>query len=258
MPIIPPAPGNSVQGGASNTYLTGLNSGQTSQSSGFIPDYLSIIKEAGQRSGVDTTTADGIRSAKLSLDFMQAAWANYGLNLWTLVDRTLPLVQGQNIYTLFPDTVDVLPNPVIRTFPQPGKPQDIGIAMVDYVTWINLVNKAEQGKPNMCYVQRNATPQVFFWLTPDGNGPYYFYYWMMRRLQTTGYQTNLPDIPFRYLEPLASGLAWQMSLKKKEKDLNLIMLLKTYYDEAMRMARGEDHVRSEFHVQPFVGWGGSW
>ena len=259
MPFVPGVSGNQTQGGSENTYLTSLNSGQTSGASGWIPDYLSIIKEAGQRSGTDTTTADGIRSAKVSLDFLQISWSNYGLNLWTLDNQTLPLVQGQNVYQLDPSTVDVLPNPVIRTYPGGGtNPEDIAIALVDYNTYIAIVNKNEQGKPNMAYVQRSTSPLVYLWLTPDGNGPYYFYYWRMRRMNQTGYQTNLPDMPYRFLDALTDGLAWRMAMKKKEKDLNLIMMLKSTYDESFRVARLEDHIRSDTRIFPLAGWGGSW
>lgn len=259
MPILPPSPNNATQGGSSNIGLTSLNTGVTSGATGWIPDYLGILKEAAQRAGVDMTTADGIRSGKTSIDYMNMSWSNYGLNLWTLDEQVMPLTQGKNTYILDPSTVDVLPNPAIRTFPGGGTvSQDIGISLVDYITYINIVNKQEQGKPNMCYVQRNTSPTVYFWLTPDGNGPYYFLYWRMRRMTNTGYQTNIPDMPYRFIDALTDGLAWRLALKKKEKDLNLIMMLKGIYDESFRTARNEDHSRADLHVAPLMGWGGSW
>jgi hypothetical protein len=258
MPIIPSNPPNLTQGGANNTGLTSTTSGVSSGVSGYLPDIATLIVEAGQRANVDTTTADGMRSAKLSLDFISMDLANYGLNLWTMDDQTLPLTQGVYNYQLSPDTIDILQNPVIRTT-NGGYQQDIGISLVDYNTYENIVNKLEQGRPNLCYVQRTATPQIWLWLVPDGNGPYTLYYWRLRRMFNTGYHTNLMDVPFRFLEAITAGLAWRMAIKKKGPksflDLQFINLLKAAYDESFRAARNEDHSRADLHITPLSGFG---
>jgi hypothetical protein len=85
---------------------------------------------------------------------MFADWANRGINLWTIEQGTINLVQGQNTYPLPNDTVDLLEH-VIRTNANSTSNQsDLTITRISVSTYATLPNKLAQGRPIQVWVQR--------------------------------------------------------------------------------------------------------
>jgi hypothetical protein len=227
------------------------NPTSTSNVTGFLPDILMICQEAAEHASFDATSGYFLRTAKRSLDYLAMSWANYGLNLWTLDFIETPLVPGVIVYQMPQDTMDLIA-PAIRTV-YGNAQQDILITREDFITYLSQPNKNYTGKPNTIFVQRSApAPQFYVWPVPDANIPYTLIWWRLRRMQNTGYATNGTDVPFRFIPALTYGLAWQLALKKKVKDYNLIALLKANYDESFQMARFEDRDRSAIYLQPFL------
>ncbi|NCA14415.1 MAG: hypothetical protein EBS89_09820, partial [Proteobacteria bacterium] len=72
---------------------------------------------------------------------MLTEWANRGINLWTIEQGQITLVQGQITYDLPVDTVDLLEH-VIRTFPSSVANQtDININRISISTYSTIPNK---------------------------------------------------------------------------------------------------------------------
>ena len=71
-------------------------------------DVVEIIEEAYERAGLETRVGYDLETAKRSLNLMLAEWANRGLNLWTVQERTLTLIPNQHQYTLVADHNDIL------------------------------------------------------------------------------------------------------------------------------------------------------
>jgi hypothetical protein len=86
----------------------------TSGTSAFNLDLNDIIEEAFERCGVEVRTGYEHRTARRSLNLLTIEWANRGINLWTIEQGSIPLVQGQIVYTLPVDTIDLL-DQVVRT-----------------------------------------------------------------------------------------------------------------------------------------------
>lgn len=216
---------------------------------GFQPDFVVIIQEACERAGYDFTESYAIRTAKRSCDFLMMQWANKGLNLWTIDEQTTALTAGTATYLLPTDTVDLV-FPSIRTIVG-GKSQDIVMVREDFTDYASIPDKTTQGRPSVVYVQRMAAqPKAYLWLVPDAVTAYTLVWWRLRRMMNTGAPTNSPDMPFRLVPALTSGLAWQMALKKKIKDYNLITILKMQYDQDMDEATREDRDRSNVFIVP--------
>jgi hypothetical protein len=270
MAIIPGGPGTNPGQGNVTTYntqngstnlinpipgsLTGqYNSGSTSNSSGWMPDLLMIFQEAAELAGVDLTTSYSLRSAKRSYDFLASEWANRGLNLWTIDTQSFPLIPNNpGPYVLPVDTMDVIFG-LIRTFQGTGPEAQTDIIMprFDFASYASIVDKNAIGMPTVFYINRLAyQSQIYFWLAPDAVQPYTFVYYRMRRIQNSGNATNTPDIPFRFLAPMTNGIAWKLSLKQQNKDLNKIAVLKAMYDESMLYAIREDRDRSPVMLSP--------
>jgi hypothetical protein len=85
---------------------------------------------------------------------MFADWANRGINLWTIEQGTIDLVQGQNTYALPTDTIDLLEH-VIRTGANVAATQaDLTITRISVSTYATLPNKLQQARPIQVWVQR--------------------------------------------------------------------------------------------------------
>ena len=86
----------------------------TSGSTSFNLDLTELVEEAFERAGRELRSGYDLRTARRSLNIMFADWANRGINMWTIEQGVIDLVQGQSTYALPNDTVDLLEH-VIRT-----------------------------------------------------------------------------------------------------------------------------------------------
>ena len=119
----------------------------TTSTTDFNPTVNEIFEEAFERCGLEMRTGYDFRTARRSLNLLLTEWANRGINLWTIEQGTIPLVQGQITYDLPVDTVDLLEH-VIRTNPgQIGTQSDININRISVSTYATIPNKITQGRP---------------------------------------------------------------------------------------------------------------
>jgi hypothetical protein len=238
----------------------------TTSVSTFNPDLNDIFEEAFERCGLELRTGYDFRTARRSLNFLITEWANRGINLWTIEQGQIPLVQGQVTYDLPIDTVDLLEH-VIRTNPgQISNQTDINISRISVSTYSTIPNKLTQGRPIQVWVNRQSGqttdllgatpkyPQINVWPSPDqgsvGNPYYIFYYWRLKRIYDAGTGTNVVDIPFRFQNCLVAGLAYMLAVKKPEVDPARIQALKLMYDEAWDFASAEDREKAPDRFVP--------
>ena len=84
-------------------------------------------------------------------------------------------------------------------------------------------------------------PCVNIWPTPDsGGGPYTLVYWRMRRVQDAGNGVNIQDVPFRFINCMAAGLAYFLSVKLSNMTPDRVMFLKQDYEDQFNLAAQED------------------
>jgi len=90
-------------------------------------------------------------------------------------------------------------------------------------------------------VYLNNLPCINVWPTPNAPGDQYtFVYYRMRRIQDAGTGVNTEDIPFRFIPCMVAGLAYHLSMKLPEVDMNRAVALKQVYDESFQLAADED------------------
>ena len=239
----------------------------TSGTSIFNLDLNLLIEEAFERCGAELRTGYDLRTARRSLNLLTIEWANKGINLWTLEQGSIEMVQGQITYDLPVDTIDPFDH-VIRT--QTGQAQtDININRISADTYLTIPNKNAQGRPIQVWINRQSGatypvggqpegtdpntgvdhPSINVWPAPDQNNYYTFVYFRLRRLQDAGSGTTTQDIPFRMLPPLVAGLAYYMSLKIPGA-MERTAMLKQMYDEAWQEAADEDREKAPLRLAP--------
>ena len=222
----------------------------TSGTAAFNLDLNEVVEEAFERCGSELRTGYDLRTARRSLNLLFADWANRGVNLWTLDSGTIPLIQGTATYNLPADTVDLLEH-VIRTGSGNASTQiDVTITRISNSTYSSIPNKLQQARPIQVWVNRQITPQITVWPTPDQTGVYQFIYCRLRRIQDAGDGgTYTQDIPFRFLPCLVSGLAYYLALKIPGA-MERLPILKEQYDADWDRASSEDRDKSAVRFVP--------
>jgi hypothetical protein len=229
----------------------------TSGTSTFNLNLNDLVEEAFERCGAELRTGYDLRTARRSLNLLTIEWANRGINLWTIEQGSIPMVQGQIVYDLPVDTIDLLEH-VVRT--QTGEQQtDITINRISIDTYSTIPNKNAQGRPIQVWINRQSgadypvtgvkAPQINVWPAPDQNSYYTFVYWRLRRLQDAGDGVTTQDIPFRFLPCLVAGLAYHLSLKVPGA-LERSMSLKAQYEELWQQAADEDREKAPLRIAP--------
>lgn len=233
-------------------------------------DLSELVEEAFERCGAEMRTGYDLRTARRSLNLLFADWANRGINMWTIEQGEIPLVQGVSTYDLPLDTVDLIEH-VIRTNQGVLNTQaDLTISRISVDTYATIPNKLQQARPIQVWINRQSgatyagtalstppagvnAPKIVVWPTPDQGtlaNPYYrFVYWRLRRIHDGGGGVNTQDIPFRFLPCMVAGLSYYLALKIPGADTRL-GVLKAQYDEAWQSAADEDREKAPIRFVP--------
>ena len=238
----------------------------TTGTSVFNLDLSDLIEEAFERCGQELRSGYDFRTARRSLNLLTIEWANRGINLWTIEQGTIPMVQGTNTYDLPTDTIDLLEHQIRTNAGQQNNQTDITISRISVSTYSTIPNKLSQGRPIQVWINRQSgasyptgsnpdrNPQITVCPTPDQgsvqNTYYQFVYWRMRRIQDAGSAVNTQDIPFRWLPCMVAGLAYYLSLKLPNMDVQRVLGLKQDYEQQFQFASEEDREKAPIRFIP--------
>ncbi len=211
-----------------------------SGSKNFELNVTEYIEEAFERCGLEVRTGYDLRTAKRSLNLLLADWANRGLNQWTITQTTVTAVSGTATYTLDADTIDILSAVVRRSS------TDYSIARLSRDEYLNVPVKTQTGRPSQFFLDRQVTPVLKVWPTPE-NSTDQFIFDRLVRIDDADTPINTMQVPFRFYPCLAAGLAYYLSVKKAP---NRIQFLKAIYEEELERAMTEDRDRASFKVAP--------
>ena len=212
----------------------------TSSSTNFELDVAEYIEEAFERCGLEAKTGYDLQTARRSMNIMLAEWANRGLNQWTIEQRTQAVTVNDSEYSLGTDLIDILSLVVRRSG------TDFTMTRISRDSFLNLPNKTSTGRPTQYFLDRQITPNLKLFPTPE-NSTDVIVYDALTRIQDADAQVNTMEIPFRFFPCLTAGLAYYIAMKRAP---DRIQLLKTVYEEEFERAMAEDRDRSAFNVVP--------
>ena len=216
----------------------------TSSSTNFELDVAEYIEEAFERCGMEVRTGYDLQTAKRSLNILLADWANRGLNQWTIEQRTQSLTSGTAEYELATDVIDIL-NAVIRR-----STTDFTMTRISRDQFLNIPPKSQTGRPSQFFLDRQITPVLKVWPTPE-NSTDQFIFDRLVRIDDADAPVNTMQVPFRFYPCLAAGLAYYLSVKRAP---NRIQFLKAIYEEELDRAMTEDRDRASFNVSPSLDY----
>jgi len=178
----------------------------------FAPSAGDIIITAFQRIRVRPTEIQQphLQQAIIELNLLLVKFSNLQPNLWDVDLQAMPLVQGTAVYSLPAETVMVT-NAFIRTGSGTAQ-NDRLIFPISNTEYAALPNKTTQAPPTQFWFNRQISPVINLYPTPDGNGPYTLYYYRVRQIQdalgTNGFNV---EVPYLWLDAIAAGLAHRLA-----------------------------------------------
>ena len=214
----------------------------TSGTKTFSVDTGELIEEAYELAGLELRTSYDAQTARRSLNIMFADWANRGINLWTVAQVTLDLVESTASYTLNAYDIDVL-DAVIRR-----DSTDISIDRISRSEYLGIPTKTTEGRPSQFYVERLDTPKLHLWPTPENSTDKFISY-RIQRIDDVTASAEDQEVPSRFIPPMVNGLAYQVAMKKNPQ---MAGVLKVEYEESFARAADEDRDRASIHITPRI------
>ena len=284
-----------------------------SGSKDFEPNVADYVEEAFERCGLELRTGYDVKTARRSLKFLFADWANRGLNRWTINQVTQTVAKDISEYPVGTLTLSVgasgsftvgetitggsssatasiitKPDSTSMTITVPSgtftsgetitgssssatttissavsfedvqstidilsavirrDSTDLAVNRVSRDVYLNIPNKTTTARPIQFYVDRQITPVVKLWPTPENNTDQLIYDRLIR-IDDADTSVNTVEIPFRFYPCLAAGLAYYISLKKAP---DRIQILKALYEEEFLRAAEEDRDKANISLVP--------
>ena len=137
-------------------------------------------------------------------------------------------------------TIDILSTVVTRDG------TDFEIDRLSRSEFLNIPTKTQTGRPNQFFLDRQITPVLKIWPTPE-NSTDTIIFDALTRMDDADTFINTMDMPFRFFPCLAAGLAYYISMKRAP---NRTQMLKAVYEEEFQRAMTEDRDRASFNVVP--------
>ena len=221
----------------------------TSGTTGFDLNIDDIIQEAYERCAIVTSSGYDLKSARRSLNLLFAEWGNRGIHLWKVEQDENALVAGQATYTVSSDVNDVLEAFISSTAAasNTSNTQDISLTKIDRSAYAAIPNKFETGTPSQYYVDRQTTPIINLYQTPDLSTYTVLKYFVIKRIEDAGAYTDQADVAYRFLPCMCAGLAYYLSMKKNPQ---LVQQNKMIYEDELKRALDEDGQRASTFITP--------
>ena len=137
-------------------------------------------------------------------------------------------------------TIDILSAVVTRDS------TDFQIERVSRSSYLNIPNKAQTGRVNEFFLDRQITPILKLWPAPENNTDVVKFN-RLTRIDDADTNTNTVDVPFRFYPCLTAGLAYYLAIKRNPQ---MMGVLKQVYEEEMRRAMDEDRDRASLRISP--------
>jgi len=222
-----------------------------SGSKDFELDVADYIEEAFERCGLELRTAYDLRTARRSLNLLLAEWANRGLNQWTIQEKTIAMVEGTTTYNVDSSVstaaIDVLDAFVRQTVNSENS--DIQMTRLSRSEYSAIPNKSTEGQPLQFFVDKQISPTISVYPTPDETNKYTLHLNVLTRMDDVDAATNTLQMPFRFYPCLAAGLAYYISIKKNPERTGL---LKQIYEEEFQRALDADEDRASLRITPDI------
>jgi hypothetical protein len=207
-----------------------------------------IVEESYERIGIRSNSGYDIKSARRSLNILFSEWSNRGIHLWKVELNEIAMVSGQAAYAVPSNVSDVLEAYISSSSGTPGTTtNDLTLNKIDRSAYAALPNKGTTGQPSQYYVDRQVTPEIYLYQTPDLSTYTYLKFYSINRIEDAGAYTNNADVVYRFIPSMCAGLAYYLSQKRSPERVDM---LKMAYEDEMKKALDEYGSRTSLYIAP--------
>lgn len=128
----------------------------TSGSTAFNMPFTEIAEEAWERAGRELRSGYDLQTARRSMNLMTIEWQNRGINMWTIEQGIVDLVQGQATYALPDDTIDLLEQSIRTGANNTATQSDLNLNRISISTYSSIPNKITQSRPIQVVIHRDS------------------------------------------------------------------------------------------------------
>tara|TARA_R100001129_G_scaffold46857_1_gene31820 strand:- start:1115 stop:1804 length:690 start_codon:yes stop_codon:yes gene_type:complete len=219
----------------------------TSGTTAFDLDIDDIIQEAYERCAIRTNSGNDLRSARRSLNILFSEWGNRGIHLWKVALNTQALTSGTATYSAPSATNDVLEAYISTSSGTTSSTTDISLTKISRSDYASKPNKGATGQPSEYYVDRQTTPTITLYQTPDASTYTHLKFYCVKRIEDVGAYTNQADVAFRFIPCMVAGLAYYLAMKVNP---HLVQQNKLIYEDELKRALEEDGQRTSVYITP--------
>jgi hypothetical protein len=219
----------------------------TSGTYNFSMDIDEVIQEATEMIGGEPTLGHEPKSARRSINLLLQDWQNRDIMLWTAETSTFTVSISTTTYSLASSSIDVLEAVVNRDN------VDIQLERISMQEFLKIPNKKQTGRPTQYAVRHERdNPEIYLWPLPE-NSTDQVKVELIRYMQDVNRSAiQTPDVSRRFLPCLTAGVAYYMSMKRPNVDMERIAMIKTEYEERLSRALEEDRERVSLLIRPQV------
>ena len=118
--------------------------------------FTEIAEEAWERAGRELRSGYDLQTARRSMNLMTIEWQNRGINMWTIEQGGVDLVQGQATYALPDDTIDLLEQSIRTGANNTATQSDLNLNRISISTYSSIPNKITQSRPIQVVIHRDS------------------------------------------------------------------------------------------------------
>ena len=219
----------------------------TSGATAFDLDIDDIIQEAYERCAIRTNSGNDLRSARRSLNILFSEWSNRGIHLWKVALNTQALTSGTATYDAPSSTSDVLEAYISTSSGTTASTNDVSLTKISRSDYASKPNKGATGQPSEYYVDRQTTPTITLYQTPDASTFTHLKFYCVKRIEDAGAYTNQADVAFRFIPCMVAGLSYYLAMKINPQ---LVQQNKMIYEDELQRALTEDGQRTSVYITP--------
>lgn len=217
----------------------------TSGTKTFTLDVAEIVEEALERVGGNPISGDEAKSARRSLNLLLNYLISENAPLNSQVQRSFSTVAGQAEYTLDNDVINIRNCAVL----DPTTSREIELNREDIQEYNTSYIKSQTSRPTTFFITR-TTDGLKMTLWPKPDQVYTIRSWCSAKLQDVSAASENIDLPTLYLPAICSGLAYYVSLKRRNIDPNYRQELKQLFSTELNAALKEDRLRTDLILVP--------
>jgi hypothetical protein len=197
--------------------------------------------------GGEPTLGHEPKSARRSINLLLQDWQNRDIMLWTAETSTFTVSVSTTTYSLASSSIDVLEAVVNRDN------VDIQLERISMQEFLKIPNKKQTGRPTQYAVRHERdNPEIYLWPLPE-NSTDKVKVELIRYMQDVNKSAiQTPDVSRRFLPCLTAGVAYYMSMKRPNVDMQRISMIKTEYEERLSRALEEDRERVSLLIRPRI------